>query len=49
MCTADIQPRSISRVISLGALTVVRKPPSKDTMQEALLKVQELLQAAPTI
>ncbi|MBS1238580.1 MAG: response regulator receiver protein [Deltaproteobacteria bacterium] len=43
MCTADIQPKSILRVAALGALTVIKKPPSKDTVQRALLKAEETL------
>ena len=26
MCTADIQPKSILKVVALGALTVIKKP-----------------------
>jgi two-component system, chemotaxis family, chemotaxis protein CheY len=43
MYTANIQPKSILRVNALGALTVVRKPPSKDTVKMALLKAEERL------
>jgi two-component system chemotaxis response regulator CheY len=44
MCTADIQPRSILKVAALGALTVIKKPPSKETVETALLKAEEFLQ-----
>lgn len=43
MCTADIQPKTILRVGSLGALTVIKKPPSKETVLDALLKAEEIL------
>jgi two-component system chemotaxis response regulator CheY len=44
MCTADIQPRTLLRVAALGALTVIKKPPSKEEMQLALQKAEEILQ-----
>ena len=44
MCTADIQPKSILKVAALGALTVIKKPPSKEKVQIALQKAQEILQ-----
>ncbi|MFH1147236.1 MAG: response regulator [Pseudomonadota bacterium] len=36
--TADIQPRAQERVMALGALEVVPKPPSKDKMKAILEK-----------
>ena len=48
MCTADVQPKSILKVAALGALTVIKKPPSKETIQEALLKAQQVLQQEKT-
>jgi two-component system chemotaxis response regulator CheY len=44
MCTADIQPKSILKVAALGALTVIKKPASKEKVQTALQKAQEILQ-----
>ncbi|MBA4419238.1 MAG: response regulator [Syntrophus sp. (in: bacteria)] len=44
MCTADVQPKSILKAAALGAIAVLRKPPSKETVQDALTKVQEFLQ-----
>ena len=44
MCTADIQPKSILKVAALGALTVIKKPPSKEKVQLALSKAKETLQ-----
>jgi two-component system, chemotaxis family, chemotaxis protein CheY len=43
MCTADIQPQSISRSNSLGALTVLRKPPTKETVTEAISLAEETI------
>jgi two-component system chemotaxis response regulator CheY len=44
MCTADIQPKSILKAATLGALTVIKKPASKEKVQTALQKAQEILQ-----
>lgn len=41
VCTADIQVKSISHVLDLGALLVVKKPPSKETIADALSKAEE--------
>jgi two-component system chemotaxis response regulator CheY len=49
MCTADIQPKTILKVAALGALTVIKKPPSKETVQLALLKAKETMQRAGDI
>ena len=46
MCTADIQPRSILKASDLGALLVIRKPPTKDTVEDALAKAEEKLAAS---
>lgn len=45
MCTADVQPKSILRANGLGALAVLRKPPTKDTVEEALSKAETKLTA----
>ena len=44
MCTADVQPKSMLKASGLGAFTIVRKPPSKETVQDALTKAQEFQQ-----
>ena len=44
--TADVQPRSIRRVLSLGAFDVIRKPPRPNSIQEAMAKVENKLQDA---
>jgi two-component system chemotaxis response regulator CheY len=41
VCTADIQIKSITNVLDLGALMVMKKPPSKETVEDALLKAEE--------
>ena len=38
VCTADIQKKSIDDGMSLGALYVIKKPPSKEKVQDALAK-----------
>ena len=43
MCTADIQMQSVNKAISSGALTLIKKPPSKEVVQEALFKAQNAL------
>jgi two-component system chemotaxis response regulator CheY len=39
--TADIQAKSIEKVMELGALHVLKKPPTKDSVMEAFRKVAE--------
>ena len=41
VCTADVQVKSLCRVLSLGALLVVKKPPTKETVADALSKAEE--------
>lgn len=43
MCTADVQMQSVNKAISSGAITFIKKPPSKEAVQEALLKAQSSL------
>lgn len=43
VCTADIQIKSLTNVLDAGALMVVKKPPSKDTIEDALSKAEEKL------
>lgn len=44
VCTADIQEKSISKVMTSGALSLIKKPPSKKSVQEALVKAKEFLE-----
>jgi two-component system, chemotaxis family, chemotaxis protein CheY len=41
--TADVQAKSLEKVTELGALLVVKKPPSKENIQAALSKAEEML------
>jgi two-component system chemotaxis response regulator CheY len=41
VCTADIQIKSLTNVLDLGAFIVVKKPPSKETIEDALAKAEE--------
>ena len=41
--TADVQAQSIARVMEIGAFLVVKKPPTKENIQEALAKAEEKL------
>ena len=34
--TADVQPRSIERVMGMGAFSVIKKPPIREKVQEVL-------------
>lgn len=43
VCTADVQMKSLTEVLNLGAFMVVRKPPSKKTIEDALSKAEEKL------
>ena len=38
VCTADVQAQSIMRVYEVGAAHLVKKPPTKDKIFEALTK-----------
>jgi two-component system chemotaxis response regulator CheY len=40
--TADIQPKSIERVMGLGAIAVLKKPPVKEKVLEALRLAETL-------
>jgi two-component system, chemotaxis family, chemotaxis protein CheY len=41
--TADVQVKSLAKVTELGAFLVVKKPPSKESIQDALAKAEERL------
>ncbi|MDU0457485.1 MAG: response regulator [Geobacteraceae bacterium] len=43
VCTADIQIKSITNVLDLGALMVMKKPPSKETVEDALSKAAAVI------
>jgi len=41
--TADVQVKSLAKVLDLGAFLVVKKPPSKENIQDALSKAERRL------
>jgi two-component system, chemotaxis family, chemotaxis protein CheY len=41
--TADVQVKSLAKVLDLGAFLVIKKPPSKESVQAALSKAEERL------
>jgi two-component system chemotaxis response regulator CheY len=43
--TADIQQKSISRVIELGAFLVLKKPPRTKIVEDVLIKVEDSLKS----
>ena len=40
VCSADIQPKSIHRVMELGAFTMIKKPPSKEVIATLFSKLE---------
>ena len=42
VCSADIQPKTIERVMELGAFTMLKKPPSREIVAELLARVEAL-------
>lgn len=43
--TADVQQKSITRILSLGAFTVIRKPPKLESITEVISRVNDVLAA----
>ena len=43
MCSSEINPESLKQAMSLGALTVVKKPPTRESIQQALTKALETI------
>ncbi len=43
VCTADVQTKSIEKVTELGAFLVIKKPPTKEGVREALQKATDYL------
>jgi two-component system, chemotaxis family, chemotaxis protein CheY len=39
MCTADVQIKSLERALSLGAMNILKKPPSKESVQTVISEV----------
>jgi two-component system chemotaxis response regulator CheY len=42
MCSSEISPDTSNQSLSLGALTVIKKPPTRESIQEAVAKAQKL-------
>jgi len=45
--TADIQPKSISKVMGLGAFTLLKKPAKQNAIEDALTKAEQKLNSIP--
>ena len=41
MCSSETNQELLAETVSLGALTVVKKPPTRESIQQALTKAQE--------
>ena len=41
MCSSEINPESLKTVNSLGALSVINKPPTKESVQQAISKADD--------
>ena len=42
VCSADIQPKTIERVMELGAYTMLKKPPSREIVSDLIARVETL-------
>jgi len=40
VCSADIQPRSIERVMELGAFTMLKKPPTREIIADLFSRLE---------
>ena len=40
VCSADIQPKSIERIMELGAFTMIKKPPSREILADLFSKLE---------
>ena len=41
MCTADIQIKSLERALDLGAMNILKKPPSRELVEKAMSEALE--------
>ncbi|MBN1545331.1 MAG: response regulator [Syntrophaceae bacterium] len=41
MCTADIQVKSLELALNLGALNIIKKPPSKESVEKIFSEILE--------
>jgi len=42
VCSADIQPKTIERVMELGAYDMLRKPPTREIVADLISRVEAL-------
>lgn len=42
VCTADVQIKSINRVLEIGAYHIVKKPPTKENINKTLVMAEEV-------
>ncbi len=48
VCSADVQPKTIERVMELGAYDTLRKPPSREIVTDLISRVEALLEGPAT-
>jgi two-component system chemotaxis response regulator CheY len=41
MCTADIQIKSLERALHLGAMNILKKPPSKESVEKVIFEASQ--------
>jgi two-component system chemotaxis response regulator CheY len=44
--TADIQPKSVDKIINMGAFSVIEKPAKPEIIRETLVKAEKILDAS---
>jgi two-component system chemotaxis response regulator CheY len=42
VCSADVQPKTIERVMELGAYAMLKKPPSREIVSDLISRVEAL-------
>jgi DNA-binding NtrC family response regulator len=43
ICSSETNPELLAETMSLGALTVINKPPTRESIQQVLTKAQKLI------
>ena len=43
LCSSEINPESLKKFLALGAMMGIKKPPTRETIQEALKKAQDAI------
>jgi len=41
MCSSEVNLESIQKATSLGAFSIIKKPPTRDSLQQVLAKIQD--------